>query len=553
LKVGTTYYWQIRAKDSLDNKFSTGVLSFVVGPPNVNWSTFALSYDLDGYYFEWEVKPATGVATDTAICDLIVSTSSTFNASSTAVATNLDDDAAEIGGNYFKVYVSDISGFTLAADTNYYAKVVVKDKVATGTTIRTEGLEWKIKTPITLETDQIYWNITATDNATPASATVLYPLPLGTSSAIQVPFKANILTWTYTPYYSYKLYMGTANPPTAADWKADISASANGTLKSYTFSGVAFGTTYYVRIDATNTSDPSITHSSPVVQLKTASYTGGQAIDFDVYTLTGGATGDAQKATTLPTALTFHTTNSSVIDTTSGNPYPSLKLVGAASGGVGTLRTTSTTLNSYQSSTLKFDFKATVSNELDSFVVRIDNGNAKSIATPYDPFGYDLTTPSNQYASFSGVILALKYYADDPHTATTNDRVFRLYAYTIQADGTVDTDPTTASVIDNDSGTDPDIAETLVGSGDITINQWHTLSITVSITDATAGKADIYLDNSTAIPTLSIILANSLTVPNSMLSWGIDRAMVEVAPVVTTIFLDNVSYSINDGSYKKGL
>jgi hypothetical protein len=33
LKVGTTYYWQIRAKDSLDNKFSTGVLSFVVGPP----------------------------------------------------------------------------------------------------------------------------------------------------------------------------------------------------------------------------------------------------------------------------------------------------------------------------------------------------------------------------------------------------------------------------------------------------------------------------------------------------------------------------------------
>jgi hypothetical protein len=285
LKVGTTYYWQIRAKDSLDNKFSTGVLSFVVGPPNVNWSTFALSYDLDGYYFEWEVKPATGVATDTAICDLIVSTSSTFNASSTAVATNLDDDAAEIGGNYFKVYVSDISGFTLAADTNYYAKVVVKDKVATGTTIRTEGLEWKIKTPITLETDQIYWNITATDNATPASATVLYPLPLGTSSAIQVPFKANILTWTYTPYYSYKLYMGTANPPTAADWKADISASANGTLKSYTFSGVAFGTTYYVRIDATNTSDPSITHSSPVVQLKTASYTGGQAIDFDVYTL----------------------------------------------------------------------------------------------------------------------------------------------------------------------------------------------------------------------------------------------------------------------------
>lgn len=542
LTVGETYSWQVTAVDSLGNKFETPTYTFVVAPPHP--SAVAIGHDFRGYYFEWSIANAAYPGETYAysygyneepICDLLVAPSATFSPAAAASATAVQYQGSDGSGakkRAYRVYASAITGLTFAADTNYTARVVVRDTPNSGTSsVQTFGEVVKLHSDPVLDSgiDLSGSRINAT---APLTVSVVNP------TITFDPIKNADGTGAFVAdadYASYDLYIG-ATALAVAKVGTVASSAALGNL--------AYNTTYFIQLRANRASDASVV-AGPVLQFTTPSFANGTVYNFQSTTIAPSLT-DAVDPSTLTTTGTPATAET-------GNPAPSLSLA----KGTSIITAMKTPMNSYMKATLQFDFL--VPDRINNnFSIKFDNQKS---ASTFSPYAYSIATPSATtgnaiWSDLRGLSLAVKYSASDPHT-TTGLPVFKLYAYSVEADNAVDIDVATAGS-QQDADTLPDIKETDCGS--LLPNTWYTIKVAVDLTTSSM-SLQVYKVGTTA-PAATVLSFGAAALSSfedqyfidTVRTLGIDRMEILGSPTTSvTAYIDNLSYTVADTSYTRGL
>jgi hypothetical protein len=537
LTIGETYAWQVSVIDSLGNKVAdTSVYTFTVAPPHP--SAVKLGHDFQGYYFEWSVP--TGSFSDGAlvysygfneepICDFLAAPSATFSSTAAASVSSIEyqgSDGSSAQKRAYRVYASAITGLTFAADTNYSAKVLVRDK---GQTVSTTGEIVKLHSDTVLDNGITLGSVKLAA-AAPLTIANLAPTIIFDSIKNASADGAFAVDGDYS---TYKLYLG-ASAATLAKVEAVVSAAS-------TIGNINYGTTYFIQLRAVRGTDNAEV-AGPVLQFTTPSFKGGTVYDFGATILPQVGTAAADPAQ-IGTSLDYTTTDM-------GYPFPSLGLTTLNGGTIET--TMAEPMNPYKKATLKFNFKFG-SDTANGFQIQMYNDNS---ASTFNPFSYSVVAPSSLYATLRGLAFAVRYFGTDPHTAGSTTPVFNLYAYEMNGVNTVDTDVNTAGS-QYDADIYPDVSEKMAGS--VLPNVWYTLTITVALDSNTAsvvlsdGTTTTTTNVSTALLTL---LKNGFTGGpniNSVANLGGMDKMIITAPASNTVYIDNLSYSVDDSSYTRGL
>ena len=188
-----------------------------------------------------------------------------------------------------------------------------------------------------------------------------------------------------------------------------------------------------------------------------------------------------------------------------GNQYPSLLLGNSQAIGLDAI-----TLNNFSNCSFKCDFRMTAepaASEGFNLIIDDSNNESKFIGTDYDFSTPSDTEPNTNYVGYlKGIVVSVRFWADDPKTIATGDQNFTVCGYSIAANGTVDTVPGGAVTPDGDALYD--VLETQLTANAVSVNKWHRLQVVRTGSTLQTSQYVVTLDGGTAGLTMTIPLVN---------------------------------------------
>lgn len=541
-KIGKIYYWRVVAKDAQGRTLAdhSDIITFT--PPR-RYTISELRYDLMGWHLDYVFPDA---RYETLQADVYLASGTAAAAvvsASPVIAQFYDADGDTDEDTVIKHYFTPIVG------TTYYSYLVTRDQNAS--TLVSAGNTENIRALKSASVDSA-WNFCADDSVDESPGDMIKQLVSTSSTAVSnriidiswenlIP--ANLTSDIFT--VDYTVNIGTSPTALTAASYTTTGHTSGGDRPYVSALGLSFNTPYYAQVIAVgnyaNGSSVALadrTWESPIIRFTTPN-----CLTMGEYTFDSGSV--------IPTAASLYVPGEIVSGAGGseggspepvnyGNPAPSLSMLA-----YNVITTTMTSeANTYTGATLKFDFKP--SSETDIWMLTFDNLSA---VTAFDPTSYIHTSPSTQYASIHGPVVALQYYSDDPTTTTTSDPVYAVYVYTLMADNTVDIDVGTTG-IQGDADTSPDVVRTQCSVNFVTYTagiagnykKWHTIEVYID-TNTVGQNVEITLNGTAAT---DVSFSGFRTSDSNCINIQGMNSMTLSA--ISDVLVDNVQYTAENKS-----